>query len=151
MFALCWCQQQQQTTITIRVIQNELSLIHSIYNFGKIAIITSCDYSLRKISNVVKKTCNLLDLDRIIILGCQNIDGFDSIENRKKMDFDKCKDSLIIEVNKFINKNNDISCILFECTQLTPFSNCIRENTGKPVYDYFTLINFTITGLKEVF
>jgi len=44
---------------------------------------------------------------------------------------------------------SDIGAFVLECTDLPPFSNAVREATGRPVFDFVTLTNFVYQGIRN--
>jgi len=45
-------------------------------------------------------------------------------------------------------KMADIGAFILECTDLPPFADAIRKATGRPVFDFVTLTNFTYQAIK---
>jgi hypothetical protein len=43
---------------------------------------------------------------------------------------------------KAVKENPKIGAFVLECTDLPPFAQRIREVTGKPVFDFVTLVNY---------
>ena len=92
------------------------------------------------------------DLSNIIVYGvnneCEEWKYINSFET--KMDLEKLKDEMI-EFSKRISMNHsNAGAILLECTDLPPFSNIFRENTGLPVFDYMTLANYAYSAVNNV-
>ena len=46
-------------------------------------------------------------------------------------------------------ENPDIRGFLFECTELPPYSDAVRNATGKPVYDAITNCDFFLSGYMD--
>ena len=41
-----------------------------------------------------------------------------------------------------LRQNPEIGAIVLECTNMTPYAAAIQEQTGLPVFDIYTLVNY---------
>ena len=126
----------------------QLNSIIPLYKNFEIIIITSNSFSLNLLHKEIEKQCNYQDINNVKILGCENIDGFEAITKREKINFDKCKKNIIAKIKEVIIYSKT-KCFLLECTQLCSFANNIRDEFCIPVYDAFTNINFILSSLKN--
>lgn len=126
----------------------QLKSIVSLYKDFEIIIITSNSLSLNLLHTQLAKQCNYCNIDNIRILGCENIDGFEAITKREKINFEKCKNNIISKIKDVLIYSRT-KCFLLECTQLCSFANNIRNEFRIPVYDAFTNINFVLSSLKH--
>ncbi len=67
---------------------------------------------------------------------------------QEDIDIDKIETEIIARANSMV-KNSNIGAFVLECTDLPPFSNAIRKATGRPVFDFVTLTNFSYRGIKD--
>jgi hypothetical protein len=73
-------------------------------------------------------------------VGCQNLDGFESVALGQKVDVNKVMKNVTQLAQSIIKKDPKIKAFVFECTQLSTCSNAVRQATGIPVYDALTTI-----------
>ena len=125
----------------------QLKSIVTLYKDFEIIIITSNSLSLNLLHNQLKKQCDYQSISNVRILGCEDVDGFEAITKREKINFEKCKNNIIYKIKEFILYKKP-KCILLECTQLCSFANNIRNEFSIPVYDAFTNINFMLSSLN---
>jgi len=64
------------------------------------------------------------------------------IVGRTELDTDVLKAEMIEMTKAFMATCNNAGAILFECTNMCPFSKDVAEVSGLPVFDINTLINF---------
>ncbi len=65
-----------------------------------------------------------------------------------KMDVYKAQQDVIDASLELIHGNKNIYAILFECTNLSPYSYAVSDATGVPVFDIFTMIKWFAAGLQ---
>ncbi len=65
------------------------------------------------------------------------------------VDLDVIRTEVIGTAMKAVEKNPGIGAFIMECTDLPPFSQAIREATGRPVFDFITLVNYVNKALGE--
>ena len=116
----------------------------------KIAIFTANSDSLDKVKEELREQCGL-DIDnmtRIIIVGCQNVPYFgEALENGTKVPVDKVIPEMRKLARDVVKENKGtIAGILFECTELPPYSDTVRDETGLPVWDAITACNAFMAG-----
>lgn len=127
-------------------------------NNENIAIFTANGEKLKKMRGLIHSQIGT-DLTEagFVIRGCdKTVDGFDAVANGWKVDVEKVKPGIvalakeIIEEAKADDDKGDefknIQAFLFECTELGPYSNAVREATGLPVYDAITACNSFVSG-----
>ena len=86
---------------------------------------------------------------RIQIVGCQNVDGFDAVEKGEKVDVERVTPGIVALALEEIAKNPKIKCILLECTELPPYSDALKYETGLPVYDSISVCNSFMGGFLD--
>ncbi|GMF82185.1 unnamed protein product [[Candida] boidinii] len=55
---------------------------------------------------------------------------------------------LVDLAKELIGKDPNIGAIVLECTQMPPFAKAIQQETGLPVYDAITMIDWFYSGLR---
>lgn len=87
----------------------------------------------------------------IVIAGMENQKNFVETVHKEKgtMDFFKIQDEVIKVSSDLIKKNPDIKILVFECTDLCPFSYSVQQKLGLPIFDFTTMIDFVFASLNR--
>ena len=72
------------------------------------------------------------------------------ILGREELDTDVLRDEMIEMTEAFMASCKNPGAILFECTNMCPFSKDVAEVSGLPVFDINTLINFVYRASNPV-
>lgn len=116
---------------------------------GKIAIFTASADSLEPMHDLIKDMCGIeTHEDKFVIVGCEDIEGFDPIFVGGKLDAKKATAGIVEKAKKVV-REHPIRGFFFECTQLPPFSDAVRAATHKPVWDSITNADFFITAFVD--
>ena len=125
-------------------------IVHSYKSNERIAIFTANGKSLSKMNKLIYELCSVnTDDDKLIIVGCEDVPGFEAVALGEKVDTKLVEPNLVKKTQELIMEYPDIKCILMECTELPPYSDSIRQSTGLPVYDSITCADFYINGFKD--
>jgi len=116
----------------------------------RVLILTANDETLKpgKDKLLQDSGIKVTDSSRFVILGLQNVDGFEAVANGEKVDTIKVQNALSKMIPEFIEKENSpnglgkIGMILMECTELPHFADSLRQLTKLPVFDCVTLVNY---------
>jgi hypothetical protein len=120
------------------------SMTIALSHHGKIAIFTADSSSFETMHDLVKDMCGIdAHEDKFVIVGCEDVEGFDPIFVGGKLDLEKATAGIVEKAKKVICEY-PIRGILLECTQLPPFADAIRAATHKPVWDAITNADFFI-------
>lgn len=65
------------------------------------------------------------------------------------VDLDVIRTEVIETAMKAVEENPRIGAFIMECTDLPPFSQAIRETTGRLVFDFITLVNYVNKALGD--
>ena len=87
--------------------------------------------------------------DRLQIVGCQDVPGFDAVEKGEKVDVEKVTPGMAELALKTIRANQRIKCILLECTELPPYADSLKYVTGLPVYDSISTCDQYMMGFQD--
>ncbi|MGJ4949629.1 aspartate/glutamate racemase family protein [Bradyrhizobium sp. HKCCYLS20291] len=71
------------------------------------------------------------------------------IEHGQPYDRDRIGNDICSAVRALLANNRDIGALVFECTNLPPFSNEVSREFGLPVYDILTLGRWFHSGLIQ--
>merc|ERR1719263_1235287 len=115
-----------------------------------IAVMTANSETLKPMRNLIKDECGVdPDERRFIIVGCQDVPGFEAVAAGGKVNVQKVTPGMVELAKKTLIQYPKIRAILFECTELPPYADALRAATGLPVYDAITGCDFFIAGLKD--
>merc|ERR1711953_101096 len=82
-------------------------------------------------------------------VGCEDVPGFEAVALGLEVDVPKVLPGIVKLAKEVIAKNPKIRAILFECTELPPYSQAVREATGLPVIDSINMCNFVMSSRFE--
>ena len=126
------------------------SIINTFYKDEKIAIFTANSKTLNPIMNKLEKKWSVPNSkDRFIIVGCQDVEGFEAVAEGKKVDIVKVTPGIVKIAQQTLNKEPDIKCILLECTELPPYADSLRKEFDIPVYDPVTNCDSFMSGFLD--
>jgi Asp/Glu/hydantoin racemase len=74
---------------------------------------------------------------RVLVLG-----------QKQEMDVDLAAQDILDAGRALLAKHPDVGAIVLECTNMPPYAHRLREATGLPVFDIYSLINWFHTGLR---
>lgn len=116
----------------------------------KIAIFTANGKSLEPMRNLIKEECGVEIHDsRYVIVGCEDIPGFEAVALGTKVDYDKTVPGVVARAREIIAKHSDVRAFLFECTELPQFSDAVRHATKLPVWDAITASDCFVDGFTD--
>jgi len=151
---MMYFQQLARRHTTIPVFMSALAQLPAVTcGFSKhelIAIFTANGKSLRPMRNLIKDECGVdPEEKRFIMVGCENVDGFEQVALGGKVDVAKVTPGMVTLAREVLRKEPKIRAILFECTELPPYADALRASTGLPVFDAITGCNFFIAGRQD--
>jgi len=112
-----------------------------------IAIFTANSETLKPMRELIKEECGVdPDEKRYVIVGCQNVPGFEAVAVGDKVNVEKVTPGMVQKALDTIKEHPKIRAFLFECTELPPYSDAVRAATGLPVYDAITSCNMFMAG-----
>jgi len=116
----------------------------------QVIIMTSNGKYLEGMKDLIRSQCGVNPKgERFNIVGCQDVDGFEKVAIREKLDVKKVQPGIVKRALKSIEKFPLSRAILLECTVLPHYSNAIRYHTGLPVFDAISACDFLIAGRKQ--
>ena len=119
-----------------------LNMISRMIGNKKILVISANSDTLTE--KHIKAVCGDLNHINMKIVGTQDKANFTyfTVQNWDSVDIDLCQKEVIETIEGELSKDLSIGAILFECTNLPPYSNIVREKFGVPVFDFVSLMNF---------
>merc|ERR1712151_357117 len=76
------------------------------------------------------------------------VPGFEAVALGQQVDVEKVTPGIVAKAKEVMSKFH-ISAFLFECTELPPYSDAVRQATGLPVIDAITTADFFISTFKD--
>jgi len=129
----------------------QLPSITCAYQEGEmIAIFTANSETLAPMRDLIRDECGVdTQNQRYIIVGCQDVPGFEAVEAGEKVDVAYVTPGMVKKAKDLQAQVPALRAILLECTELPPYADAIRAATGLPVYDAITGCNFFLSGLQD--
>jgi len=80
----------------------------------------------------------------LVVYGMEDQDEFRTsvLEEKGSLDSDKIKHEILGVTQKMMNENPELGAILLECSDLPPYAKDVQDQTGLPVFDFITMINY---------
>lgn len=123
------------------------SILNSINSDAEVAVFTANGNSLGMFKAELDKICGIADHShRLQIVGCENVPGFDAVAEGREVDIERVSPGLVALAHDFLARHPKVKCILLECTELPPYANTLRYETGLPVYDAITNCDAFMSG-----
>merc|ERR1719247_43099 len=95
--------------------------------YDKVLILTANSATLKPQKDVLLSHCGFnVDDDRFIIIGLQDVPGFDAVEKGEKVDVEFVTPGMVKLVKECLKKNPTIRAIVLECTELPPYADALR-------------------------
>jgi hypothetical protein len=118
--------------------------------YDKVVILTANSATLKPQKEILLSQCGFnVDDDRFLIVGCQDVPGFDAVAKGGKVDVEYVTPGIVKLVKDLLKRQPTIRAILLECTELPPYSDALRQATGLPVWDAITNADFFISASQD--
>ena len=82
------------------------------------------------------------------MVGVEDVEGFEAVAMGDWVDYDKVEPGIVNLAQETIRRNPGIRAFLFECTELSAYSDSVRQATGLPVFDIITSSDFVINSFR---
>jgi hypothetical protein len=92
------------------------------------------------------------DTSDLVIVGCEATGEFANIRGTTQTGHynpAKVEKDIANLAKQFVKDNPSIAMILLECSSLPPYAWAIQNATDKPVFDYYTMINWLYMGVMR--
>ena len=129
----------------------QLPMIHCAFSStAQIAILTANSKSFYAMHGTVKVECGIDSRDnRYHVIGCEDVEGFDAVDFKQKVDTEKVEPGIVRKALEALDRYPETKVFLLECTQLPPYADAIRVETGLPVFDAITTCNAFMEALRD--
>lgn len=64
------------------------------------------------------------------------------------LDIDKARHDVLRAARRLVEHNSNIGAIVLECTNMAPYARAVRDETGLPVFDIYSLATWLQNGLR---
>ena len=85
---------------------------------------------------------------RIVMVGLEDVDGFEAVANGELVEYDRVEPGVVKLAQRTLKQNPNLRAFLFECTELSAYSDSVRKATGLPVFDIITTSDFIINSFR---
>lgn len=111
---------------------------------------TANSKTLEPMRELIREECGVhTDEPRYFIYGGEDVKGFEAVALGEKVDVEKVTPGMVKMAKRALKEHPDARAFLLECTELPPYSDAIREATGKPVFDSITCCDFFMSGVMD--
>ena len=116
-----------------------------------IALFTANSHSLEPMHELIKEECGIdPDEKRFVIVGCQDVPIFGkAVADGLKVDWEAVTPHMVKLAEDTVKANPQLRAIIFECTELPPYSDAVRAATGLPVFDSITTSNAFMASMQD--
>eukprot|EP00964_Phaeocystis_antarctica_P141049 scaffold106024_cov75-Phaeocystis_antarctica.AAC.1 len=100
---------------------------------------------------LIKEQCRIdLGEKRFIIVDCAEVDGVGiAIKQGLEVKVEEVSPLMVTLAKETVKANPKLRAIIFECTELPPYSDAVREATGLPVFDSITVSNACVASMVD--
>ncbi len=137
-------QRQVAAELSIPVIMSTLiqlpMLERTIGKNQKIGVICA---NRKKLTPDLLDTAGVKNREAIVIRGMEEKPNFRSpiLDEEPLLDYDKIEKEMTDTASELVSSHPEVSSILLECSNMPPYAHAVQEVTGRPVFDFTTLIN----------
>uniref|UniRef100_A0A7S4VPB9 Uncharacterized protein n=2 Tax=Alexandrium monilatum TaxID=311494 RepID=A0A7S4VPB9_9DINO len=118
--------------------------------YDKVLILTANSKTLEPQKEILLSHCGFdVDDSRFVIYGCEDVPGFDAVEKAEQVDVDFVTPGIVKMATEIIKKEPTIRAILLECTELPPYADALRKETGLAVFDAITCADFFVSAYMD--
>lgn len=113
---------------------------------GKVAVFTADSGSL---DQALLDRLGIEDAGRLVICGLQDEPRFREaiLEEKGVLDAAGIEQEVVARAHQAMETHPEVEAVLLECSCLPPYGHAVREATGLPVFDYFTMIHYVYTAV----
>ncbi|MGA8115564.1 MAG: aspartate/glutamate racemase family protein [Actinocatenispora sp.] len=91
------------------------------------------------------------ELPRVVVAGLEDTEHFYPmiVEEIDVLDQDRAQREVVAAALDAVGHAPDIGAFVFECTNLPPYSDAVRQATSRPVWDATSLIGWLRSGVRS--
>ncbi|KAK3235754.1 hypothetical protein CYMTET_54067 [Cymbomonas tetramitiformis] len=143
-------RQQTDLPVFMSSMMQAPMLIAAFEKEAKFAILTANSKSLEPNLEMLLEECGMhVDSDRFVVVGLQDVPGFDAVANGEAVDPKVVQPGIVKMVQDVCKKILTLEGIILECTELPAYADAIRAETGLPVFDAITLVDFFHSAVSD--
>ena len=86
--------------------------------------------------------------NRIVMVGAEDVEGFEAVAKGELVDYRKVEPGIVKLAKETLKSHPYLRAFLFECTELSAYSDAVRQATGLPVFDIITTSDFIINSFR---
>ncbi|MDR1513495.1 MAG: aspartate/glutamate racemase family protein [Propionibacteriaceae bacterium] len=124
----------------------QLPWLRAICPPGKIAVLTADSASL---DADMLAACGVADTHDLLVGGLQAAPQFSAIlQGRGEFDNEAVRAEVVAQAVELC-ADPDVTAVLLECSDMPPYAAAVQAATGKPVFDFTTLIRFLASSVSH--
>ena len=137
-------QKQVAEKLSIPVIMSSLIMLpmleRTIGPDQKIGVICA---NRKRLTPDLLDAAGVKDKANIVIIGMEEKPYFRApiLDEKNILDSDKIEKEIVEKATELVTSSPEISSILLECSNMPPYAHAVQKVTGRPVFDFTTLIN----------
>ena len=110
----------------------------------KIGVLTVSSEVFHGWDDILLKECGVDESIPLVVAGMSESDYLDDWLSAVQEDFDpkKVEHSVVNTALQLVEENRDIGQLVFECTDMTPYTDAVRQATGLPVFDAVDMVKY---------
>ena len=146
-------QQAVQSAVDVPVLLSSLLLVPFLQSMlpthRKLGIITASSPSVTP--EFVADTGISWDTDRVRFAGLEDAPAFAEayLTCTGQADIPAIHDEVVRAAEALVAQDPAIGCLLLECSELPPYSAAVQQSTRLPVFDFTSMIEFFVAGLRR--
>ncbi len=108
----------------------------------------------RRLTPELLQVAGLSNPDKAVIYGLEDKPNFRApmLDEIDPLEPEKIGPEVVETARSMIKAHPDVGPILLECSNLPPYAHLVQEATGRPVFDFTTLINlYHSAGVRQPF
>lgn len=143
-------QQELANALSIPVFSSALLQVPFVQNIvgrkNGVVVLTANKNSL---TDAHMEACGITDDMNVYVYGLEDAEQWKKIfeEPDKAFDMSIVEEEIIGTARKAVSQHPDTKAIVLECTDLPPFAQKIREETGLLVFDFNSMVNYVSIGI----
>jgi aspartate/glutamate racemase len=140
---MAYFQEEVASAVDIPVFLSSLMQIPFMHALcgGRVGLITA---NASRLTSRHFAACNVPEGVPLAIAGMESQTEFREaiLEERGTLDSAAIELEVTEVAKRLVDENPDVSSILLECSDLPPYAHAVQAATGRPVFDFITMINY---------
>lgn len=84
-----------------------------------------------------------------VVYGMEHTDfGSVFVGNRPTLDADLAEHEMVSVAKKMVEEHPEVGALIFECTNMPPYSQAVQQAVHRPAYDIISLAEYVMLGMK---